>query len=822
MAEYGTKAIGEKDNIVLKGIFDSYMININTGNIKLMNNQSGMSLLEFMFVLTLTSAIALLTIQSDNKASERAKGSNIGSEIVKYNNSVTSYISYNVTRDRYHQGTPVEYEGVGWLKDSSCSLSSNPEDISFISCNFEDNLKGTSFNFKTTIFDEGVRNSLKAISYVDMKYLDSSGELKTYYSEDILGLAAMSAIGNNYSDGIVVDPDALDPVVDGSTMLSSIVLANTGVSYYYCPLHLPDSLLNDNCTKDGVNKEGGMLVMVSSTDAENDSWLRTDGSNDMKNSINLSSTNDDERKIEGVDRIYNLAGDFLKLGNSGVFQDNGSWETYTGDGVVLDTDIYMISSLKIDQDAEFDSNLSIANDLFSQGNTYFDKNVVVDKAIEVTGDLAIAGDTTQGGNKNIAGELLAETIDINSIIRTEEVNIAGSLYANNSLSATIVNASDNLVSEGDLSVRGDFLTKNMFSEGDVVTVGNILANGDVIAQTGSSYLGEVYTNQVTDGDFTLNPSGSSRLNTVRSAKLMGNTNELNLRGEKILLAADSANCNEASSACASNVEGYLDLTNVNIKSPDGGSWVGMMEFLSGMEDYISDVDSNINELGTVLTSETPQAQEGWECNGSTKGVRLGETNALKGQSKYGWSCEYQDNFVIDDVYDNEALYICAIDCSASSYSSEPSDANCVAPGYLDEKAISNDPSKEPSDWECTVKETIGSENIYECSIPCRLPPPPCPDGNLVDQGWYDTCEVKDIQSWQIKNSEYLHTGVTLDNGRGTIKPHSPTVNIGDSCSVTGDMMYYDVGAYALYPRPGSGGPFDSVVIYEIGKSAECK
>ncbi len=783
-----------------------------------MKNQKGLSLLEFMFILAIASTLLILNMQSEKKDAERGKAAMIGAEMVKYNNAVTSYVSYNVTKDRYHQdGTAyVEYSGADWLKDSNCTSGSNPEDIAFINCEFEDNLKGTSFNFNTFIADNGVGNYLKAISYIDLKYIDSSGETNTYFSEDILGLAAMSAIGNNYKDVINLDPDELESAVDidGESLTTNIMLANTGISYYYCPLSLAVEFLNENCTKDGSTKEGGLLVMVSSTDAENDSWLRTDGSNPMKNDIGLSSVDAEEREIVGVDRLYNLTGEVIKLGNSDVFYEDGSWAHFIGDGVVLDTDVYMVSALKISQDAEFDSNLSIANDLFIYSNTYMDTNVVVDYDVEVSGNFAVAGDTRQGGNKMIAGDLYSQSLDVNSYITSEEVNVAGNLYAEAAISSAIIRSSDTLVSEGDLSVKGDMLTKNMFTEGDVIVSKNILTNGDLIAQEGGTYLNSLYANYIIDGEYMLNPDGSSRFNTIRSNKLMSNDGNLNLRGESILFAAESTDCNAAEAGCATNVEGYIDISKVNIKSPDGGSWVSLMGFLEGMEDYISDVDGKIGEIAEVITEGMPEYINGWSCNGSTKGVRLGETNALDGQSKYGWACNYQDNHIIDDVYDDEPLYICEINCAAPP---APSGAECVSPGILDELAISYDPAKSPSGWSCTVKETIGSENIYECTVPCRLPDPPCTNGNIVDQGWFSTCES---YTWIKRGTRWTSTGIEW--GDYEPDPAEPdTVALGSDCSVKNDVEFYTIRTSEEREKTEEGEP-DEILYYYEGITAICK
>ncbi len=581
-------------------------------------NQKGFSLLEVIMVMGLMGFMAMLYVDHQKSEADRIRAQELGVELHEFHNATRRFATLNVIDTDLHDAGTTEHSGTDWLKKSG-SCSSGESDFEYLSCLFDEKTRLGGLEYESVIDATAGANSLKIKTVVDVKRM-INGESTTVFSEDILGLASLVASGGGTSNGISVQSSgntSSDPAIAGTT--STII---------YCPNSLGSTFLHEECTSIGSGtKEGGLFVMITESVSGTDAWLRQDGSNQMHNNIEFDSDKPEFREIVGVSSIYNLSGEILKIGNSGAFADDGSWAPMIGDGVVVDTDAYISGFLSVKGDTEIEGMVNVEGDLIAEGNVYIEENLVIQENIDVWGDQYILGNTMHGGSVEVIGNVMADTLTVNSYIKAQDVYAQGNVYADQSISSPTIRATSGLYSEADLSVAGNSLiVGNSYIEENLIAEGNIFTDQNLIAQNGNSYLNNVFASVMydTDGDYVVDPSGISRLNVMRadrispSASASGGAGQIALNSNNILFASEMEGCESATADCATSLEGYWDIDNlwVKIKDPDDESgtaekWVLLVDWIGEIYANASKAEEVVEEIGE--NTNTGRRNDYLEC-----------------------------------------------------------------------------------------------------------------------------------------------------------------------------------------------------------------
>jgi prepilin-type N-terminal cleavage/methylation domain-containing protein len=548
---------------------------------KIMKKQRGFSLLEITIVLAIIGFLAMIALEKSVYETSMIKARALGIELYEVHNATRKFASINSANPDLRIGGSVIIEnGLSWLKSTNdCDVGVGTANSNYLNCNQEDSTKFGNLTYLTEINPLIDDNTVRIKTVLDVKSL--GGGNSTVLPEDVLGLAAMVARGGASSISVNVDG------INGS--VSDPSMSNTSSLILFCNENIDTAFLNENCTD--VNSsviEGGLIVMITESSSTSSSWLLTNGGNAMQNNLQFSSSNPDLREINGVDRVYNLTGEILKLGNSGVYFDDGSNIPILGDGLVIDTDMYAVGDIKSMGDIEVEGDILSEGNVFVEEAIYSKGSIITESDIEVWGDQYVLGQTFINGGANVFGTLTADRVRSNTFIEAREISANGGIYAGQLVNAPIIRASVNLISEGDLTVAGDSVVGgNEYIEGNSVTQGTIFAGEDLIADGGNSYLDNVFATAIydNDGNYVIDPSGISRLNVMRADKLAPSTSGgvLSMNSNEFLFAAESAECNAASEECATALEGYLDMENLYVKNINTGNWERLVDWIARIQ-----------------------------------------------------------------------------------------------------------------------------------------------------------------------------------------------------------------------------------------------
>jgi type II secretory pathway pseudopilin PulG len=697
------------------------------------SKHSGFTIIEIIIILGILGFIAMLNMQQTKIDKESDDARFIGQQMTIYNNAVRSHLSANLSNQDYIDDVTTTHNGVNWLKNTDqCGGES---EMYILPCEFPETIGKTNLTYTTTISANLGSGKLRAVTTVDVKTPDGSS---TVISSTQLGLAMLTANGGRNIDALALQESDTTMQTDAlGNVSTNIILTNTDAQFFYCPFGLNVALLSPECTKDGVILEDGLLVMISSSFGANDSLLRTDGSNTMENSLRLEAVDALERKIVGTSAIYNITGEILKIGNSGVYFDDG-WIPIIGDGLVIDTDTLISGNTFIKGNFDISGDILANSNFATEGSILVKGEIITESDSGISGNLFVLGDANYNNDVTVFGTLDAAAISSQTFIESNEISALNNIHSNTIVNAPIVRAYSALFSDGGAITSGDSITAGDSYVGGVRAVsGTIATASDLIAEDGTSYLGNVFASAIfdPDGDFLIDPSDISRTNITRAEKIAPSTSGGNLaiNSNRVLLAREDMSCIAATEDCATKVSGYVDMEKVKIKSPGTGNWIGFVDYLNGLETYVGDQTIQVENIAEVSTIELPNDISGYSCNGSTMGVKLPQSEALAAERNYGWSCTRYSEY----VYEGQTAYICRLDCSAPS---APSGSICESPGYLSQNVTVNGSTNIPSSWSCSNQGSSAGVSVYECSVPCRLPDPPCAEPSyLEDKGWYSEC-----------------------------------------------------------------------------------
>lgn len=550
-------------------------------------NEQGFTIIELLIALSIIGFVAILSLQHNKQVREEDQARSIGHQLSIYNNAVRNHISVNLDNDEYINNVETVLTGVNWLKNED-QCEGGQSSGYFLPCEFPEFVGSSNLTYSTTIYADLGEGKLRAKTVIDVKSPDGN---TTVIGSTQLGLAMMTASGGRNGSLLNLNLEDTTLQLDGDNNPSTnILLTNTDAGYLYCPFGVNNSLLSSECSIDGNTIEDGLIVMMSETSGANDSLIRVDGSNTMNNRLRMESEDAERRQIIGSSSIYNLTGEILKLGNSGIYFDDG-WVPIIGDGLVIDTDMKVVGSSFIKGDLENAGDILVSTNIITERSLLAGRDIISQSDLEVLGKQYILGQANYNSDLAVFGTVDAVMMNVRTFAEANEISAINSINSDTIINSPIVRASSAMFSERGMVVSGDSLTSgNSYVSGNRATAGSIVANNDVIADRGTAYLGNIFASAIFDpsGDYLIDPSGISRTNIVRAENIVSSTSgsRLDLNGNRMLFAREDINCNTISEDCATKVSGYVDMEKIMIKSPGDGSWISFIQYLNGLETYL--------------------------------------------------------------------------------------------------------------------------------------------------------------------------------------------------------------------------------------------
>lgn len=522
----------------------------------MLTNNKGFTLLELLMVVGLIMAMTVIEIQNKTLEFDQHRARALGKELYQYNNAVQSYIVNNPTVT----GT---FNGVNWLKDTSCGgLASD----AFLPCSFSATTSLGGLTYQTQIVDVAGQSeattTLPALVY------------KGGIRPDLAGLAALTASGGNISG----------PVATGSTTFRS-----------------------DPAT--------AVITMMASSTSSLDIWLRTDGANAMHAPIRFDGTTSSDREINGVSRIFNLAGQTLRLGNGGA---PSSMAFTLGDGVFIDSDLEVAGDIlakqgitaldtiesrnnieadddvrsgrdtRANRDVTAGRNVRAVNSVIANNDVQADDEVIAGNRVRtLTGDVQSARsviaslDSTAGRdmaagrdvragrhvlatNGTIRGRYLRSDVDTvvgRDLAVGRNANVAANLAANRIESRGDLIARGNLQVDGSTTLGGD-----LFVNGRVTATGNITSNSDVV---GNRFLDRNNTY------YRVDPASTSILNDIRPNTITSRT----WGTSNIRVRSDRLYFDRRTSAPDVDLIGNVDVSGLRVKTRQTNRYVPLESLL---------------------------------------------------------------------------------------------------------------------------------------------------------------------------------------------------------------------------------------------------
>lgn len=697
---------------------------------KLYQNNAGFTLIEFIFVMSIIGFFLILGVRAQQNESNLQKGREIGVKFMEYNQGVSRFISYNTASAKFREedtdnDEEVIYSGIDWLRSSECD-DAGLADKHYLPCDFKDGLPYINETTFVTRIDVTEKSYLTAKTHIDLREGDL-GEGNLYkISESMLGLAAITAIGGDGKEIFLTEytTDVSSTIDSEGNPTTKISLGATDNEYIYCPRNLPEESLSPLCTIDDAELSGGLLIAYASSQSSIDSWLRADGSNKMNNSF-VFNEEVENRDIRFIDRLYNITGQALILGNSGVFNnDVDAFTPLLGSGLVFDTDSYIKGSMQNDLNIETKGEIIAGGDIITNQKSIAINGVGTGGNIDIAGDLTVSDESIFANGIQSGGQLSANVLRADSLIDAQGYYVLGGVVAERVVTSPYVRSSEMLISDQDISVTNDAtMGGNISIEQNLYVGGETLIEGNLAVENGSSYLASVYSDFIidNDGDYLLDPSNISLMNILRSGNLAPSEygGKLNFNAQAIYFASEDVTCNLGDlnfEQCATEVGGYVDISEVHIKSPADGQWVSFLDVLNGFDEYNSNTIDEVDRIGQIITDAPPAPIIGSACDGNSFAEPMGRTDAISAESR-GWSCTKQDGYIDEDS--GEDLYLCTATCNVPI---EPT-GECTPEGVLSNTVtINGSIDNTPNNWSCSETSNIGGVPIYTCEIGCTPPP----------------------------------------------------------------------------------------------------
>lgn len=547
------------------------------------SKKNGFTIIELLITLSIVAFIMTLQFDRNERSESELKSKVLSNKMVQYNNAVKTYLSQNMGNQTLYTNGRTTFNGVDWLKDSAtCSGGSGNAEL--LPCDFEGNIASTDLEYTTNVYADSANKTLKASTFIDFK--NSTG--RTILDESTLGLTALNANGGNIKNAQELNLSDIETQIDpiSGVTYSNIIINGLDTMFYYCPTGIATSNLNTECRKSETNsREGGLIVFTADTSkGENNSYLLANGGNSMHRSFRFDGS-PLQRDMAGVDRMYNITGQILKIGNSGIYQD-GDWTPTLGDGLVVDTDIYATRSIKAKDSITSEFDILTKGNLISENTILSKSGIIVEGSQSVKGDLLVINGSKYNDDVESFGLVNSLNINVDSFASANEVVALNTISAGVVINAPQVTASTALVSSNDLNVAQDsVINGSAFIEGNNATEGHIYTTS-IQFENGDSYLKDMYIDSIysNSGNYMIDPSGITTASIIKADKISpaSSGSKMDIKGNSILLTREEENCGNSAS-CATNIEGFIDTSGLYIKSPKNGAWVGLTGYLVNLE-----------------------------------------------------------------------------------------------------------------------------------------------------------------------------------------------------------------------------------------------
>ena len=349
-------------NLVMKNI--AKVGKANSGLIS-SKRQAGVTLIEMLLVIGLMMIITLFKFYEQSAEIEQNRAKNVGMLLYQYNNAVRSWISAN-------PGAPnTTHLGSAWLKDVSCPGGMST--VGYLPCDFPTATPSEPISFGKLYLTSAVStvgavpNHVTTVETVSSPFMVDDFSGISAIRSDLSGLAAIVAAAGGINN---VSP----------------LMAATEASYKSDPLT-------------------AIITMSTSNNANNDSWLRTDGSNTMNNNLRFNTSSPfSARQIANVNRVKGLVGEVLNIGH-----ENGA---LSGEEVVVDASNTVKGALVV-ENVNGDAN----------GIELDDGNIVA-----LAGDV-IASDHVRAGG-SLYGRIFYDSDDTRFYVNPEGNTIVNEVSAN--------------------------------------------------------------------------------------------------------------------------------------------------------------------------------------------------------------------------------------------------------------------------------------------------------------------------------------------------------------------------------------------------------
>ena len=346
----------------------------------MMRRQKGFSLLEVMLALTVMAIIGAIMAAETMRRAEQDMARHLGAEILAYNKAVASRIAVEPSLSGAFAGT-------AWLKPASCGGTAPTE---YLRCSFGNTTTFGKLTFSTNIVLVGVAPNQATLATTTLSALNIGGP-----RNDLSGLAAISAAAGAGE-------------LAGSLSFRS-------------------------------NPNTAVITMEASTTSATDVYLRTDGGNDMHNNLGFDGVAG-RRKVEGVEQLYNLAGQALRLGKGAAAPSMG----FTmGDGVLVASDlevqgrVEMRSTLLVDGDVTAADDLIVTNNITSSngGATVRNNFTSTNGGVSVRNDI-VTSTGSVSANANVTAATGNITATIGDVIAGRDVSATRDIRAGRNLTVT--------------------------------------------------------------------------------------------------------------------------------------------------------------------------------------------------------------------------------------------------------------------------------------------------------------------------------------------------------------------------------------------------
>lgn len=251
-------------------------------------NTRGFTLVEMMFVLSIVSALAGVSVKVYQQHRDNLTAKETGAYLAQYNSAVRSFLGFNANDSLTNSGcapttgaAPCEIVGTNWLKtnDGTCAAatatSNSPEP--HLACGFPDSIFGIT---PTTQLFISAAGAVHAVTYM--------GPVNGINGEQRNDLSVLAASAANAQQPTV----GYSSVTGGGTPL-----AGTAFYQYYSFNSVEGDTWGYDPATQAEQPQDGELVAEANTAPSLDAWLRTDGSNAMQGDLDMggnSITNADQ------------------------------------------------------------------------------------------------------------------------------------------------------------------------------------------------------------------------------------------------------------------------------------------------------------------------------------------------------------------------------------------------------------------------------------------------------------------------------------------------------------------------------------------------